>query len=163
MIPCICLNFRFVALKFVMSVQAPRTRAVKNVRRHACSSIIKMCRDYPHLVLVRKCSSVTKSLVSISAGFYGISPMPTASVFLQGNIPAAQMTKCFISFILPHHPLPPSKIFLWRKVELWSHELNPKWMRRRKQAALDSFWGNCLLIFSFITCGSLSWFLSWRR
>ncbi|XP_035747901.1 exportin-5, partial [Egretta garzetta] len=37
--------------KFVMSVQAPRTRAVKNVRRHACSSIIKMCRDYPQLVL----------------------------------------------------------------------------------------------------------------
>uniref|UniRef100_A0A8D2J1T0 Exportin-5 n=1 Tax=Varanus komodoensis TaxID=61221 RepID=A0A8D2J1T0_VARKO len=30
---------------------APRTRAVKNVRRHACSSIIKMCRDYPQLVL----------------------------------------------------------------------------------------------------------------
>uniref|UniRef100_A0A8C0J653 Exportin-5 n=1 Tax=Chelonoidis abingdonii TaxID=106734 RepID=A0A8C0J653_CHEAB len=27
------------------------TRAVKNVRRHACSSIIKMCRDYPQLVL----------------------------------------------------------------------------------------------------------------
>nr|XP_054485517.1 exportin-5 isoform X2 [Agelaius phoeniceus] len=37
--------------KFVVSVQAPRTRAVKNVRRHACSSIIKMCRDYPQLVL----------------------------------------------------------------------------------------------------------------
>uniref|UniRef100_A0A8C0J4P7 Exportin-5 n=1 Tax=Chelonoidis abingdonii TaxID=106734 RepID=A0A8C0J4P7_CHEAB len=32
-------------------VGAPRTRAVKNVRRHACSSIIKMCRDYPQLVL----------------------------------------------------------------------------------------------------------------
>uniref|UniRef100_A0A8C5TJC8 Exportin-5 n=1 Tax=Malurus cyaneus samueli TaxID=2593467 RepID=A0A8C5TJC8_9PASS len=31
--------------------KAPRTRAVKNVRRHACSSIIKMCRDYPQLVL----------------------------------------------------------------------------------------------------------------
>ncbi|NXF04708.1 XPO5 protein, partial [Smithornis capensis] len=41
----------FVALKCVVSVQAPRTRAVKNVRRHACSSIIKMCRDYPQLVL----------------------------------------------------------------------------------------------------------------
>ncbi|KAJ8013750.1 hypothetical protein DPEC_G00033030 [Dallia pectoralis] len=31
--------------------QAPRTRAVKNVRRHACSSIIKMSRDYPHFLL----------------------------------------------------------------------------------------------------------------
>uniref|UniRef100_A0A8C9TBG1 Exportin-5 n=1 Tax=Scleropages formosus TaxID=113540 RepID=A0A8C9TBG1_SCLFO len=30
---------------------APRTRAVKNVRRHACSSIIKMCRDYPQFIL----------------------------------------------------------------------------------------------------------------
>ncbi|KAJ0067114.1 hypothetical protein NL108_012836, partial [Boleophthalmus pectinirostris] len=29
------------------SPQVPRTRAVKNVRRHACSSIIKICRDYP--------------------------------------------------------------------------------------------------------------------
>uniref|UniRef100_A0A8C9TQJ6 Exportin 5 n=1 Tax=Scleropages formosus TaxID=113540 RepID=A0A8C9TQJ6_SCLFO len=27
------------------------TRAVKNVRRHACSSIIKMCRDYPQFIL----------------------------------------------------------------------------------------------------------------
>uniref|UniRef100_A0A8C5RVG9 Exportin 5 n=1 Tax=Laticauda laticaudata TaxID=8630 RepID=A0A8C5RVG9_LATLA len=39
------------AFKLYFSVQAPRTRAVKNVRRHACSSIIKMCRDYPQLVL----------------------------------------------------------------------------------------------------------------
>ncbi|XP_034537797.1 exportin-5 [Notolabrus celidotus] len=31
--------------------KTPRTRAVKNVRRHACSSIIKICRDYPQIVL----------------------------------------------------------------------------------------------------------------
>ncbi|XP_010887303.2 exportin-5 isoform X1 [Esox lucius] len=31
--------------------QAPRTRAVKNVRRHACSSIIKMSRGYPQFLL----------------------------------------------------------------------------------------------------------------
>uniref|UniRef100_A0A674E0Z4 Exportin 5 n=1 Tax=Salmo trutta TaxID=8032 RepID=A0A674E0Z4_SALTR len=31
--------------------QAPRTRAVKNIRRHACSSIIKMSRDYPQFLL----------------------------------------------------------------------------------------------------------------
>ncbi|XP_056464787.1 exportin-5 [Gadus chalcogrammus] len=31
--------------------KAPRTRAVKNVRRHACSSIIKMCRDYSPFIL----------------------------------------------------------------------------------------------------------------
>uniref|UniRef100_A0A4W4ERH4 Importin N-terminal domain-containing protein n=1 Tax=Electrophorus electricus TaxID=8005 RepID=A0A4W4ERH4_ELEEL len=30
---------------------APRTRAVKNVRRHACSSITKMCRDYPDFMM----------------------------------------------------------------------------------------------------------------
>lgn len=33
-------------------LQAPRTRAVKNVRRHACSSLIKICRDYPQFILV---------------------------------------------------------------------------------------------------------------
>uniref|UniRef100_A0A673BPB9 Exportin-5 n=1 Tax=Sphaeramia orbicularis TaxID=375764 RepID=A0A673BPB9_9TELE len=32
-------------------IKAPRTRAVKNVRRHACSSIIKICRDYPEFIL----------------------------------------------------------------------------------------------------------------
>ncbi|CAL8298793.1 unnamed protein product [Merluccius merluccius] len=32
-------------------VCAPRTRTVKNVRRHACSSIIKMCRDYSPVIL----------------------------------------------------------------------------------------------------------------
>uniref|UniRef100_A0A4W4ERI5 Importin N-terminal domain-containing protein n=1 Tax=Electrophorus electricus TaxID=8005 RepID=A0A4W4ERI5_ELEEL len=32
-------------------VHAPRTRAVKNVRRHACSSITKMCRDYPDFMM----------------------------------------------------------------------------------------------------------------
>uniref|UniRef100_A0A674I2Q8 Exportin-5 n=1 Tax=Terrapene triunguis TaxID=2587831 RepID=A0A674I2Q8_9SAUR len=41
------LSKLFTAVTF----EAPRTRAVKNVRRHACSSIIKMCRDYPQLVL----------------------------------------------------------------------------------------------------------------
>uniref|UniRef100_A0A8C9U474 Exportin 5 n=1 Tax=Scleropages formosus TaxID=113540 RepID=A0A8C9U474_SCLFO len=35
----------------VLQCAAPRTRAVKNVRRHACSSIIKMCRDYPQFIL----------------------------------------------------------------------------------------------------------------
>lgn len=36
----------------LLQLQAPRTRAVKNVRRHACSSIIKICRDYPQFILV---------------------------------------------------------------------------------------------------------------
>uniref|UniRef100_A0AAQ5X8P6 Importin N-terminal domain-containing protein n=1 Tax=Amphiprion ocellaris TaxID=80972 RepID=A0AAQ5X8P6_AMPOC len=31
--------------------KVPRTRAVKNVRRHASSSIIKICRDYPQFIL----------------------------------------------------------------------------------------------------------------
>ncbi|XP_047459747.1 exportin-5 [Mugil cephalus] len=31
--------------------KVPRTRAVKNVRRHACSSLIKICRDYPEFIL----------------------------------------------------------------------------------------------------------------
>ncbi|XP_042308146.1 exportin-5 isoform X2 [Sceloporus undulatus] len=43
--------FASVTFEVVEESKAPRTRAVKNVRRHACSSIIKMCRDYPELVL----------------------------------------------------------------------------------------------------------------
>uniref|UniRef100_A0A8B9SY97 Exportin-5 n=1 Tax=Anas platyrhynchos TaxID=8839 RepID=A0A8B9SY97_ANAPL len=43
--------FASVTFEVVEESKAPRTRAVKNVRRHACSSIIKMCRDYPQLVL----------------------------------------------------------------------------------------------------------------
>uniref|UniRef100_A0A8C5FQ21 Importin N-terminal domain-containing protein n=1 Tax=Gadus morhua TaxID=8049 RepID=A0A8C5FQ21_GADMO len=35
----------------ILLTLAPRTRAVKNVRRHACSSIIKMCRDYSPFIL----------------------------------------------------------------------------------------------------------------
>ncbi|OBS58406.1 hypothetical protein A6R68_10442 [Neotoma lepida] len=56
---CVLTNvsalFPFVTYKpeFLPHVfsKAPRTRAVRNVRRHACSSINKMCRDYPDLVL----------------------------------------------------------------------------------------------------------------
>lgn len=43
--------FSFVTFESVGESKAPRTRAVRNVRRHACSSINKMCRDYPDLVL----------------------------------------------------------------------------------------------------------------
>uniref|UniRef100_A0AAR2L1J8 Exportin-5 n=1 Tax=Pygocentrus nattereri TaxID=42514 RepID=A0AAR2L1J8_PYGNA len=39
--------FPAITFEVVEESKAPRTRAVKNVRRHACSSIIKMCRDYP--------------------------------------------------------------------------------------------------------------------
>ncbi|VCW99120.1 unnamed protein product [Gulo gulo] len=43
--------FSSVTFETVEESKAPRTRAVRNVRRHACSSIIKTCRDYPQLVL----------------------------------------------------------------------------------------------------------------
>ncbi|RXM30463.1 Exportin-5 [Acipenser ruthenus] len=43
--------FLSVTFEVIEESKAPRTRAVKNVRRHACSSIIKMCRDYPQLIL----------------------------------------------------------------------------------------------------------------
>uniref|UniRef100_A0A8D0H4H7 Exportin-5 C-terminal domain-containing protein n=1 Tax=Sphenodon punctatus TaxID=8508 RepID=A0A8D0H4H7_SPHPU len=46
--------FASVTFEVIEESKAPRTRAVKNVRRHSCSSIIKMCRDYPQLVLVHK-------------------------------------------------------------------------------------------------------------
>ncbi|XP_075719893.1 LOW QUALITY PROTEIN: exportin-5 [Rhinoderma darwinii] len=41
----------FSAVTFDLDNKGPRSRAVKNVRRHACSSIIKICRDSPVLVL----------------------------------------------------------------------------------------------------------------
>ncbi|XP_046699270.1 exportin-5 isoform X1 [Silurus meridionalis] len=43
--------FPAITFEVVEESKAPRTRAVKNVRRHACSSIIKMCRDYPEFIL----------------------------------------------------------------------------------------------------------------
>ncbi|XP_062286066.1 exportin-5 [Scomber scombrus] len=43
--------FKAVTFDIIQENKAPRTRAVKNVRRHACSSIIKICRDYPQFIL----------------------------------------------------------------------------------------------------------------
>ncbi|KAM3862783.1 exportin-5 [Diretmus argenteus] len=43
--------FAAITFEVVQESKVPRTRAVKNVRRHACYSIIKMCRDYPQYVL----------------------------------------------------------------------------------------------------------------
>ncbi|XP_040286763.1 exportin-5 [Bufo bufo] len=41
----------FSVVTFDLCNKGPRSRAVKNVRRHACSSLIKICRDFPDLVL----------------------------------------------------------------------------------------------------------------
>ncbi|XP_048061809.1 exportin-5-like isoform X1 [Megalobrama amblycephala] len=43
--------FPAITFELVEERKAPRTRAVKNVRRHACSSIIRMCRDYSDFIL----------------------------------------------------------------------------------------------------------------
>ncbi|XP_030604531.1 exportin-5 [Archocentrus centrarchus] len=43
--------FKAVTFAIDQETKAPWTRAVKNVRRHACSSIIKICRDYPQYML----------------------------------------------------------------------------------------------------------------
>ncbi|XP_042358409.1 exportin-5 [Plectropomus leopardus] len=43
--------FKAITFEVDQDNKAPRTRAVKNVRRHACSSIIKICRDYPQIIL----------------------------------------------------------------------------------------------------------------
>lgn len=43
--------FNSVTFEISQDNKAPRTRAVKNVRRHACSSIIKSCRDCPQVIL----------------------------------------------------------------------------------------------------------------
>ncbi|XP_062864939.1 exportin-5 [Trichomycterus rosablanca] len=43
--------FPAITFEVIEESKAPRTRVVKNVRRHACSSIIRMCRDYPDFIL----------------------------------------------------------------------------------------------------------------
>ncbi|MED6263098.1 hypothetical protein CHARACLAT_000924 [Characodon lateralis] len=43
--------FNAVTFHIDLENKAPRGRAVKNVRRHACSAIIKICRDYPQFIL----------------------------------------------------------------------------------------------------------------
>ena len=35
--------------------KATRSKAVKNVRRHACCILIKICKQYPDLLLVSRC------------------------------------------------------------------------------------------------------------
>ncbi|KAK7901392.1 hypothetical protein WMY93_018161 [Mugilogobius chulae] len=49
--PLSCPLFKCVIFETSQDKNVPRTRAVKNVRRHACSSIIKICRDYPEFLL----------------------------------------------------------------------------------------------------------------
>ncbi|XP_044069646.1 exportin-5 isoform X3 [Siniperca chuatsi] len=43
--------FQAITFEVGQETKTPRTRAVKNVRRHACSSIIKICRDYSQFIL----------------------------------------------------------------------------------------------------------------
>lgn len=43
--------FNSVTFETTADKGAPRRRAVKNVRRHACSSIIRICRDYPQYIM----------------------------------------------------------------------------------------------------------------
>ncbi|XP_026165661.1 exportin-5 [Mastacembelus armatus] len=43
--------FKAITYEVGQDNKAPWTKSVKNVRRHACFSIIKICRDYPRLIL----------------------------------------------------------------------------------------------------------------
>uniref|UniRef100_A0A3Q2ZQC4 Exportin 5 n=1 Tax=Kryptolebias marmoratus TaxID=37003 RepID=A0A3Q2ZQC4_KRYMA len=43
--------FKAITFETDMEDRESWTRAVKNVRRQACSSVIKICRDYPHFLL----------------------------------------------------------------------------------------------------------------
>ena len=47
------LNKIFSAAQFTVEGQtkATRSKAVKNVRRHACSCVVKICKTYPDLLL----------------------------------------------------------------------------------------------------------------
>ncbi|KAJ0004770.1 hypothetical protein NQD34_010984 [Periophthalmus magnuspinnatus] len=49
--PVLYKLFKSVTFETTQGKNVPRTRAVKNVRRHACSSIIKICRDYPEFLV----------------------------------------------------------------------------------------------------------------
>ncbi|XP_072292745.1 exportin-5 [Eucyclogobius newberryi] len=49
--PVLYKLFNSVIFETSQDKNVPRTRAVKNVRRHACSSIIKICRDYPEFLM----------------------------------------------------------------------------------------------------------------
>ncbi|KAM8852416.1 exportin-5 [Synchiropus picturatus] len=43
--------FNAITFELHQENKAPRTRRVNNVRRHGCSSIIRICRDYPQFIL----------------------------------------------------------------------------------------------------------------
>ncbi|WAR18940.1 XPO5-like protein [Mya arenaria] len=53
-----CISSLFIYLKFTPDIlpqllqktKATRSRAVKNVRQHACSVLVKICKEYPSLV-----------------------------------------------------------------------------------------------------------------
>uniref|UniRef100_A0A8C7ZY62 Exportin 5 n=1 Tax=Oryzias sinensis TaxID=183150 RepID=A0A8C7ZY62_9TELE len=52
LVPQVLLKlFKAVTFEVDQENKAPRTKSVKNVRRHACSSIIRICRDYPQFIL----------------------------------------------------------------------------------------------------------------
>nr|XP_020458731.1 exportin-5 [Monopterus albus] len=43
--------FKAITFEVGQDSKVPRTKSVKNVRRHACSSVIRICRDYPEIIL----------------------------------------------------------------------------------------------------------------
>ncbi|XP_075060596.1 exportin-5 [Mixophyes fleayi] len=47
----VVLSKLFSAVTLELDNQGPRTRALRGVRRHACSSLIRICRDFPELVM----------------------------------------------------------------------------------------------------------------
>ncbi|XP_023819052.1 exportin-5 isoform X1 [Oryzias latipes] len=52
LVPQVLLKlFKAVTFEVDQENKGPRTKSVKNVRRHACSSIIRICRDYPQFIL----------------------------------------------------------------------------------------------------------------
>ena len=60
----IFLSQIFAAAVFSLDGQTKSTRskAVKNVRRHACSVLVKMCKEYPQLLLVSKLRELSEKL-----------------------------------------------------------------------------------------------------
>ncbi|MEQ2194630.1 hypothetical protein XENOCAPTIV_000677, partial [Xenoophorus captivus] len=95
--------------------KAPRGRAVKNVRRHACSAIIKICRDYPHFCLYAMLAVVKRArwpadLEEARAGGFVVGYNPAGAPIYR-NPCAAQFLAflpnllALIRYILPPFPL----------------------------------------------------------
>ncbi|XP_073421022.1 exportin-5 isoform X2 [Dendrobates tinctorius] len=97
------LNKLFSAVTFDLGSKGPRSRSVKNVRRHACSSIIKICRDSPDLVLPHLDVLFSQAMQLMQDE--RLSPMEAysmleAQVFISNQFKDYEKQRCFLAQML---------------------------------------------------------------